>query len=107
MTAKYVTLIERTMAAIDTPAARGPRIRVDLQLIADTVAPEQIIPFLNDYAGAVISAIHGKDTIEEECRFVELGANAVDAGERDRRQRIAAGVTAWYFFNCSGLETVM
>src|SRR5690606_41590280 len=39
MTAKYVTLIERTMAAIDTPAARGPRIRVDLQLIADMVAP--------------------------------------------------------------------
>jgi adenylate cyclase len=26
--------------------------------ITDTAAPEQIIPFLNDYAGAVISAIH-------------------------------------------------
>ncbi len=28
--------------------------------ISDTAAPEQIIPFLNDYAGAIISAIEGE-----------------------------------------------
>src|SRR5690606_17927236 len=85
MTAKYVTLIERTMAAIDTPAARGPRIRVDLQLIADMVAPGSRVLDVGCGDGALLDyLVHFKQVDGRGIELSQAGVNAC----------VAAGLSA-------------
>jgi len=59
--------------------------------ISETVAPEEIIPFLNDYADVVVSAIqgHGGDVL----KLIGDGTLAIFAGE-DRKQACLAALAA-------------
>jgi adenylate cyclase len=59
--------------------------------ISETVAPEEIIPFLNDYADAVVSAIHshGGDVL----KLIGDGTLAIFAGE-DREAACRAALAA-------------
>jgi adenylate cyclase len=60
--------------------------------IADTAAPDQVIPFLNDYAGAVVSAIHeqGGDVL----KLIGDGVLAIFTGERRDACRAALAAVA-------------
>jgi adenylate cyclase len=83
--------------------ARGVAERIDAVLwfsdlrgytkITDTAAPEQIIPLLNDYADAVISAIHEEGG--EVLKLIGDGTLAIfQAGDRDRACRCALAAAA-------------
>jgi adenylate cyclase len=83
--------------------ARGVAERIDAVLwfsdlrgytkITDTAAPEQIIPLLNDYADAVISAIHEEGG--EVLKLIGDGTLAIfQAADRDRACRCALAAAA-------------
>jgi len=83
--------------------ARGVAERIDAVLwfsdlrgytkITDTTAPEQIIPLLNDYADAVISAIHEEGG--EVLKLIGDGTLAIfQAGNRDHTCRCALAAAA-------------
>lgn len=59
--------------------------------ISETVAPEEIIPFLNDYADAVVSAIHGHGG--DVLKLIGDGVLAMFAGE-DREAACRAALAA-------------
>jgi adenylate cyclase len=59
--------------------------------ISETVAPEEIIPFLNDYADAVVSAIHGHGG--DVLKLIGDGVLAIFAGE-DREAACRAALAA-------------
>jgi adenylate cyclase len=59
--------------------------------ISDTVAPEQIIPLLNDYADVVVSAIHGHGG--DVLKLIGDGTLAIFAGD-DREQACLAALAA-------------
>jgi len=59
--------------------------------ISDTVAPEQIIPLLNDYADVVVSAIHGHGG--DVLKLIGDGTLAIFAGD-DREQACRAALAA-------------
>ena len=57
--------------------------------ITESAPPEQIIPLLNDYADALVTAIHGQGG--EVLKFMGDGILAIfDAGRRRRRLRLRA-----------------
>jgi adenylate cyclase len=56
--------------------------------ISDTVAPEQIIPLLNDYADVVVSAIHGHSG--DVLKLIGDGTLAIFAGDDRERACLAA-----------------
>ena len=61
--------------------------------ISDTVAPEQIIPLLNDYADVVVSAIHGHGG--DVLKLIGDGTLAIFAGDdRERACRAALAAAA-------------
>jgi adenylate cyclase len=63
--------------------------------ISDTAMPKQIIPFLNDYADAVISAIHGEDG--DVLKLIGDGILAIfksDSPERACSRALAAAAAA-------------
>src|SRR5205807_10459484 len=83
--------------------ARGVAEKIDAVLwfsdlrgytkITDTTAPEQIIPLLNDYADAVISAIHEEGG--EVLKLIGDGTLAIfQAGNRDHTCRCALAAAA-------------
>jgi adenylate cyclase len=83
--------------------SRGVAERIDAVLwfsdlrgftkITDTAAPEHIIPLLNDYADAVISAIHEEGG--EVLKLIGDGTLAIfPAGDRDRACRCALAAAA-------------
>ncbi len=83
--------------------ARGVAERIDAVLwfsdlrgytkITDTAGPEQIIPLLNDYADAVISAIHEEGG--EVLKLIGDGTLAIfQAADRDRACRCALAAAA-------------
>jgi len=59
--------------------------------ISETVAPQEIIPFLNDYADAVVSAIHGHGG--DVLKLIGDGTLAIFAGE-DREEACRAALAA-------------
>ena len=59
--------------------------------ISDSVAPQQIIPFLNDYADVVVSAIHGHGG--DVLKLIGDGTLAIFAGD-DREQACLAALAA-------------
>jgi adenylate cyclase len=59
--------------------------------ISDTVAPGEIIPFLNDYADVVVSAIHGHGG--DVLKLIGDGTLAIFAGD-DREQACLAALAA-------------
>jgi adenylate cyclase len=59
--------------------------------ISETVAPEEIIPFLNDYADLVVSAIHGHGG--DVLKLIGDGVLAIFAGE-DREAACGATLAA-------------
>ena len=59
--------------------------------ISDTVAPEQIIPLLNDYADVVVSAVHGHGG--DVLKLIGDGTLAIFAGD-DREQACRAALAA-------------
>jgi adenylate cyclase len=59
--------------------------------ISESVAPEQIIPFLNDYADAVVSAIHGQGG--DVLKLIGDGTLAIFAGD-DRAEACRAALAA-------------
>jgi len=59
--------------------------------ISDTVAPEQIIPLLNDYADVAVSAIHGHGG--DVLKLIGDGTLAIFAGD-DREQACLAALAA-------------
>jgi adenylate cyclase len=59
--------------------------------ISETVAPEQIIPLLNDYADVVVSAIHGHGG--DVLKLIGDGTLAIFAGD-DREQACRAALAA-------------
>ena len=59
--------------------------------ISDTVAPEQIIPLLNDYADVVVSAIHGHGG--DVLKLIGDGTLAIFAGD-DREKACCAALAA-------------
>ena len=59
--------------------------------ISETVAPEQIIPLLNDYADVVVSAVHGHGG--DVLKLIGDGTLAIFAGE-DREQACLAALAA-------------
>jgi len=59
--------------------------------ISDTVAPEQIIPLLNDYADVIVSAIHGHGG--DVLKLIGDGTLAIFAGD-DREQACRAALAA-------------
>ena len=62
--------------------------------ITDTAPPEQIIPLLNDYADAIVTALHGQGG--EVLKFIGDGILAIfDAGARRRRLRAARSTPRW------------
>ena len=61
--------------------------------ISDTAPPADIIPFLNDYAGALVSAIHGQDG--DVLKFIGDGILAVfSKGDAETRCRQALAAAA-------------
>jgi adenylate cyclase len=61
--------------------------------ISDTVAPEQIIPLLNDYADVVVSAVHGHGG--DVLKLIGDGTLAIFAGEdRERACLVALAAAA-------------
>ena len=56
--------------------------------ISDTVAPEQIIPLLNDYADLVVSAVHGHGG--DVLKLIGDGTLAIFAGDDRERACLAA-----------------
>jgi adenylate cyclase len=56
--------------------------------ISEAVAPEEIIPFLNDYADVVVSAIHGHGG--DVLKLIGDGTLAIFAGEDRERASLAA-----------------
>jgi adenylate cyclase len=63
----------------------------DYTHISETVAPEEIIPFLNDYADLVVSAIHGHGG--DVLKLIGDGTLAIFAGE-DREAACRAALAA-------------
>jgi len=59
--------------------------------ISETVAPEQIIPLLNDYADVVVSAVHGHGG--DVLKLIGDGTLAIFAGD-DREQACLAALAA-------------
>ena len=59
--------------------------------ISESVAPEEIIPLLNDYADAVVSSIHGHGG--DVLKLIGDGTLAIFAGE-DREQACLSGLAA-------------
>jgi adenylate cyclase len=59
--------------------------------ISESVAPEQIIPFLNDYADVVVSAIHGHGG--DVLKLIGDGTLAIFTGE-DREEACRAALAA-------------
>ena len=59
--------------------------------ISESVAPEEIVPFLNDYADAVVSVIHGHGG--DVLKLIGDGTLAIFAGE-DREEACRAALAA-------------